>query len=460
MKTTGKGYLFQRFKDKNGDPCGNYYLQYDLNGERKLISLKTANEVLAKKRRNEILDPALLATSKEKVIVHIAEARKLITTAKYPLDAVWMQFKKSVKRPDSSAGTLGNYERNWNIFKGWLKAKYPAIEKINQITKREAELYAGHLWSGGMAAATFNYHVFSLKLIFKKLCGGAENPFAEIQRKTEIKAERKHFEKADVLRILAAVDGADSAFAMQRGDDNKFLKRDTLYLCNKDEMRVLFYLGAWTGARLADCAMMKRESINLAGNNITFKPIKTRRIQREVTIPLHPDLRRVLVDYMNGGKGEYLLPNVAERYQRNKDGIINDIIKVLEHCGFQTRVEVKDRGQRLQKAVQYGFHSFRHSFATFVANAGVPIVTLAAILGDNIATLQKYYVKINDESKNKAIAALPIGSGEPTPSGAAIDTTAETWADMAERVWKAVTLLKSGKPTKAAWAELLSILEG
>ncbi len=447
MKTTGRGHLFKR--------GGIYTLQYNFKGRRRMVSLKTADRREAERRRDELLSGALLATSKEKVIVHIAEARKLISSVNYPLDAVWGQYMMSSKRPDSSDGTLGNYERNWGKFKSWLNSNYPIIERINQVTKKEAELYAGHLWNSGISANTYNYHIQSLKLIFKVLCGGSENPFAEVGRKNEMKVHRKHFEKADVLKILAAVDSADSVLVMQRGADNKFIKRDTLYLTNKDEMRVLFYLGAWTGARLADCALMKRESVDLANNSITFTPIKTRQIQREVTIPIHPDLRRVLVGHMKSSKGKYLLTHVSERYQRNPDGVIQDVQKVLEHCGFVTRGDVEDKGQRTRKANIYGYHSFRHSFATFAANAGVPIAILAHILGDNIRTLEKYYIKVSDDAKQAAVNALSISIDQktlPSITDAEVCTTkgtaataGATNAELRERIRKVAETIRTSR---------------
>lgn len=41
-----------------------------------------------------------------------------------------------------------------------------------------------------------------------------------------------------------------------------------------------------------------------------------------------------------------------------------------------------------------------------MANGGVPAAVLAAMLGDTIRTAEKYYIKISDESKMKAIQAL------------------------------------------------------
>ena len=55
---------------------GNYYFCYQINGERKCVSLKTANqeEVL---RKAKALLPTVQATSVEVIASHVKVARKL-----------------------------------------------------------------------------------------------------------------------------------------------------------------------------------------------------------------------------------------------------------------------------------------------------------------------------------------------------------------------------------------------
>ena len=54
----------------------------------------------------------------------------------------------------------------------------------------------------------------------------------------------------------------------------------------------------------------------------------------------------------------------------------------------------------------YGFHSLRHSFASFCAEAGVPKATLLSILGTESEIADKYYTHVGDESQWKAIEAI------------------------------------------------------
>jgi hypothetical protein len=54
----------------------------------------------------------------------------------------------------------------------------------------------------------------------------------------------------------------------------------------------------------------------------------------------------------------------------------------------------------------YGFHSLRHSFASFCAEAGVPKATLLSILGTRSDIADKYYTHVSEESQRKAVEAI------------------------------------------------------
>jgi len=54
----------------------------------------------------------------------------------------------------------------------------------------------------------------------------------------------------------------------------------------------------------------------------------------------------------------------------------------------------------------YGFHSLRHSFASFCAEAGVPKAVHLSILGTDSRIADRYYTHVSEESQWKAIAAI------------------------------------------------------
>ena len=117
----------------------------------------------------------------------------------------------------------------------------------------------------------------------------------------------------------------------------------------------------------------------------------------------------MLYDLLNGIEKtdrQLLMPQLSELYFKKgtKKRVLGFIKKIFEHIDLKT---TEHRTNRKVSVIIYGFHSFRHSFASFAARSGIPIGVLADILGDNITTLQKYYIHIDNVAKFKAISSMP-----------------------------------------------------
>jgi len=219
-----------------------------------------------------------------------------------------------------------------------------------------------------------------MHLIYRVLVPRETNPFAKenVTRKTENQQGHNKFSEEQILSILSSFDNLD------------------LYLMNKDEMRILFHLGALTGLRLADCCLLKWNEIFLSDGFIKRIPIKTNRIKKKAVIPLATKLIEQLESALVWKAREYVLPKIAERYLRNPDGIRVDTMRVFKFSGIETS-EDKGKLQRQKNICRYGFHSFRHSFASIMASNGYNITMLAQVLADDTKTLEKYYINIDDK---------------------------------------------------------------
>ena len=95
----------------------------------------------------------------------------------------------------------------------------------------------------------------------------------------------------------------------------------------------------------------------------------------------------------------------------------------------------------------YGFHSLRHSFASFCAEAGVPKAVLLSILGANSEIVDKYYTHVSEESPKKAIAAI---SSRSTPSSS---------QEKIDRVLKILMPEDGSQPDQASNDTLQQVLE-
>ena len=94
-----------------------------------------------------------------------------------------------------------------------------------------------------------------------------------------------------------------------------------------------------------------------------------------------------------------------------------DMLRVIRWIGLEPSVNVPGRDK---KVTVYGFHSLRHSFASYCAEAGVPQATVVSILGADSEIVTKYYTHVGDEAQKQAIAAVS-GVSLPTPAQNKID---------------------------------------
>ena len=264
----------------------------------------------------------------------------------------------------------------------------------------------------------------ALRLIFKHLkdaAGLEENPFEGIQHKPNEVVSRKEFTPEQVKAIF---DGFQTGFfyeaEMERlaaGQGRERIKIRKEYVpMNKDEMRVLLYLCCFTGCRGQDGCLMTWKNVDLRTKIISFIPRKTaqRTGGRSVSLPIAPDLLNALNEALtwrgdNKPTEDYILPKVAERYKRNPSGIAKDVMKIIQCAtGLETTVDKSELyGRRKIAANAYGLHSFRHTFVSFCANAGVPYSVVASIVGHGNPAMTEHYSHISTESKRSAVNALP-----------------------------------------------------
>ena len=111
------------------------------------------------------------------------------------------------------------------------------------------------------------------------------------------------------------------------------------------------------------------------------------------------------------GETDYVCPNIAARYNKTDargknvgNNLVNiDMLRVIRWIGLEPSVAVPGRDK---KVTVYGFHSLRHSFASYCAEAGVPQATVLSILGADSEIVNKYYTHVGDEAQRQAIAAI------------------------------------------------------
>jgi integrase len=137
---------------------------------------------------------------------------------------------------------------------------------------------------------------------------------------------------------------------------------------------------------------------------------------KPVSIPIASQLMKALEEAAEWKSNSYVLPLLAERYQRKnakgKDvgsGLVNkDVMRIIEGAGIEPSAKVTGRKKRV---TVYGFHSLRHSFAAMCIDNNIPKAVAVSILGADSDILDRYYTHIGEEAQEQALLAI---SGEGT----------------------------------------------
>ena len=401
-----KDMAIQKIKLKIGtvyqkEPNGVYYFRYQVNGARKAISLKTRNKQEAVKEAEKHV-PLLQATSSEVIAAHVQYARNLATPEKnLLLSQAWDEYEKSPDRatPATVSEALA-YKSTFLEFVAWIND--PAVT-LRDITGAMAMRYADSMRELNIAVSTHNRKLKRIRKVFNVLkeYRTEENPFnsAVLYRK-----EREEREQ-DVHRL---------SFTREQEEQlREVLDDDRFKVMNKPEVKVVYYLGMYTGQRMKDCVLLRWSKINLEMRRIWVKQFKT---GKEVTIPIAPPLLEVLQVALAWKKSDadYVCPNVAVRYNKTNavgknvgNNLVNiDMLRVIKWIGLEPSVTVPGRDK---KVTVYGFHSLRHSFASYCAAAGVPQATVVSILGADSEVITRYYTHVGDDAQRQAIAAVSGG---------------------------------------------------
>ena len=156
----------------------------------------------------------------------------------------------------------------------------------------------------------------------------------------------------------------------------------------EQDIKGIMLLSLCAGMRLKDAANLKWADIS--GGFISYTPEKTKRTSGvRVQVPLLPALSETLEELPR--TSEYVLPRLADKYARSAHLLSKSLVKTLQSITGKAVQDPTGRGKVARSA--YGFHSLRHTFCTEAARAGVAPKLLAAMAGDNITTLEHFFVK-------------------------------------------------------------------
>lgn len=234
------------YRKKDGN--GTYYYRYQINNDRKTVSLKTTDLKQAIKQAKQKHLPIVQSNSVDVIAAHVKHVRGLDTILKkLPLFKAWEQYSKSPDR--ATPATVSEQGAYKSTFENFVRFINDQKKCINDITPEIAVEYADDMRTKEIAVDTHNRKIRRLKKIFEVLkeYRDIENPFIvqSLFRKNREEHDtgirRMSFTKDEESKLLKVL------------DDPKYK------VMNKSEIRVVYYIGMFTGQRFKDCILLRWE---------------------------------------------------------------------------------------------------------------------------------------------------------------------------------------------------------
>ncbi len=200
-----------------------------------------------------------------------------------------------------------------------------------------------------------------------------------------------HYIKSDILTKSNPVSRVK--FFAENNEHMRVLSHDEerLYLLAASQpLQDVAILMLETGARPEEICRLMRENINLEQGYLSVPFGKTRAAKRK--IPLTERASVVLEKRVKEAEGDYIFSGGRRGADSGKP-----IVKLNNaHNGAVTRAELKP----------FRLYDLRHTFATRAAEAGVDLVTLAAILGHSRVQMVMRYAHSTEEHQFNAMKKM------------------------------------------------------
>lgn len=147
-----------------------------------------------------------------------------------------------------------------------------------------------------------------------------------------------------------------------------------------------------TGMRFGEIAHLRWLHVNIERETILVMDPKNKESRSSF---MTPDVKGMFQEMIPGEPDDLVFPDNNGQIQRK---VSNTFPRVVKDLGFNDGVT--DRRFNL------GFHSLRHTAASWLAEQGVPIVVIAKVLGHKTLEMTMRYTKINDVQLKGAAKVL------------------------------------------------------
>jgi integrase len=169
----------------------------------------------------------------------------------------------------------------------------------------------------------------------------------------------------------------------------------------KGEWRGLIILAATSGLRLGDAVTIKWADIDKDAIRLD-----TEKTGQPVEIPIHADFAAFLESQPKGIGMAPVFPELSKRKQPGRSGLSRQFRTLMEKAGVSHK-EVTAKGAAGRTRYSKGFHCFRHTFISSLANAGVSADVRQKLTAHSDDSVHLDYTHLERKTFRRAVEKIP-----------------------------------------------------
>ena len=326
-------------------------------GEFKELVEKTYQEILIK---DGVVSVELIKNSLQGIATN---PTTLLAMSKAELRSV----KESVGKSRAEGTYLNLFYSDRNL-REFIENKGVQDISIATITESLFEEYRFFLKKRGLKASTVNTNLCWLsRLMFRAVSSRIIrcNPFENAKYE---KAEQKirFLQKSDVAKLMAL----------------RVIDKEA------EQARRLFVFACFTGLAIADMEHLQLGHIQTATDGQKYIRKERQKTKVEFVVPLHPIAETIISHCRNAQAG-----NVEQQAVKEK----GDSLVFQPHCSRSVmgkNLSIVGKACGIRQRLSY--HMARHTFGTMCLSAGIPIESIAKMMGHASISSTQIYAQVTD----------------------------------------------------------------
>lgn len=267
--------------------------------------------------------------------------------------------------------------------------------RLDEIDLRRVEHLRTTWLADGLTPASANRNITRLRGVLTRAVEWnvlEAHPLAKLKRlKVDSRGRVRYLTTEEEKALYKAMKDREAAICAERDSANKWrserkkeLLPDLKKLHFSDHLQPLVLTSIYTGMRRGEVFNLTWADIDLKNKNITVEGVTSKSGQTR-HIPIHKELLEILTNWKEQSLGEgYVFPG--------KDGKRLDNVK-----------KSWEGLLRLAKIDEFRWHDLRHTFASKLVMAGVPLYTVREFLGHSDLTMTQRYAHLAPDNKAAAI---------------------------------------------------------